>query len=111
MDNNRFNRSGSNQLPKRHAHLSSSVLGKHPAPSQKHTPVWVELPYLFLHVDDDELHGEADDVAGVQAVPDGQEKEGGHLREDLIAQELQPLEHMPSKTQAQRGTPPSKRRR
>ena len=70
--------------------------------------MWVELPYLFLHVDDDELHGEADDVAGVQAVPDGQEQEGGHLREDLIAQELQPLEHMPSKTQAQRGTPPSR---
>ena len=62
----------------------------------------VRLRDLFLHVDDDELHGEADDVAGVQAVPDGQEQQRGHLREDLIAQEFQPLEHMPSKTQTQR---------
>jgi len=31
-------------------------------------------------------------------VPDGQEHERGHLREDLVAQEPQPLEHMSAST-------------
>lgn len=50
--------------------------------------------YLSLHSDDEELHGETQDVSRVKAVPNSQEEQGGQVRQGLIAQELQPLEHM-----------------
>lgn len=51
--------------------------------------------YLSLHIYDDELHGEAEEVSRVRAMPDGQERKRGHLRQELITQELQPLKHVP----------------
>lgn len=53
--------------------------------------------YLSLYSDDEELHGEAEDVSGVKTVPKSQKDECGHVRQRLIAQELQPFEDMSSK--------------
>lgn len=50
--------------------------------------------YLSLHCDDDELHGEAQEVPRVKAMPNRQKKQRGHVRQHLISQELQPLEHV-----------------
>ncbi len=50
------------------------------------------MVYLSLYSDDEELHGEAQDVSGVKTMPNRQKEECGHMREALVAQELQPLE-------------------
>ena len=54
--------------------------------------------YLSLYGDDEELHGEAQEVSGVKAMPNSEKEERGHMRQGLIAQELQPLEDMSKKT-------------
>lgn len=50
--------------------------------------------YLSLYSDDEELHGETQDVTRVQPVPDCQEKKRGHMRQGLVAKELQSFENM-----------------
>ena len=49
---------------------------------------------LFLEVDDDELVEEGEIVAGVPAVPDGQEDEGAELTDVSVVHELQSLVHV-----------------
>lgn len=51
--------------------------------------------YLSLYSDDEELHGETHYVSGVETMPNGQKEECGHMRQGLIAQELQPFEDVP----------------
>lgn len=57
----------------------------------------VSVVYLSLYSDDEELHGEAQDVSGVKTMPNRQKEECGHMREGFIAQEFQPLEDMSEK--------------
>lgn len=56
------------------------------------------VAYLSLYSDNEELHGEAQEVSGVKAMPYRQKEQRGHMGQSFIAQELQPLEHMPKNT-------------
>ena len=50
----------------------------------------------LLKVNHEELEEEVHEVAGIVAVPDGEEEERGALADVLVAHELEPLEHIPA---------------
>lgn len=58
--------------------------------------------YLSLYSNDEELHGEAQDVSRVKAMPNSQKEECGHMRKGLISQELQPFEDISLKKKRER---------
>lgn len=60
---------------------------------------WQPLDHLegiALKLHHNELVKEADVVAGVQAMPQRQEEQGAQLRQLLVTQEAQTLEHVPA---------------